>query len=346
MRGVVTYLLTGIVALLAGMPASPTYQLHNYSFGSGGTASSSSTTYGVNGTTGQQSSLQVNGTTYNAQPGNNYSQNANVPTITIANGNNYYNKLLVTIGTQNNPSDALYAVAISTDGFSSTTNYVKSDSTVGTTLVYPTDYRTYAGWGSGSGVFVIGLSPSTTYTVKAKAIQGKYTESSYGPTSAVATVTPQLSFSVSPATVDLGTLSAGSVATASPNGSITFATNAESGGNVYLASQNAGLKSSLVAPTIASATADLSSGSVTQGYGAQGSGATQTSGGAFTTVSPFNSSANNVGGLTTGFQPIFTTPGPVFGGSAAVVIKAKSSVITPAAPDYADILTLIAAAAF
>ncbi len=330
--------------LLAALPSSTTYQLHNYSIGTGGTASSASTTYRVNGTAGEQSTAQSTGTAKAVQSGNNNAQNSNVPTITITNVNNFYNKLLITIGTQGNPTDALYAVAISTDAFASNINYVKSDNTVGTTLVYPTDYRTYSSWGSGSGTTVIGLTPNTTYTVKARAIQGRFTESAYGPTAAASTSTAQLSFSVSPSTVDLGTLSAGSVITATPNGSITLDTNAESGGNVYVASKNAGLKSNVVGPLIVSSTADLSAAS--SGYGAQGASATQSSGGPFTVASPFNGSTNNVGGLALAFQTIFNSTAPITGGSAQIVIKAKASATTPSASDYTDTLTLVASGSF
>lgn len=342
---VVTFILSSLVSLLASLPASSSYKLNNYGFGAGGTGGSSSATYSVNGIVGEQSTLQVSQSPHAAQSGNNYTQNVNVPIVTLANISNFYNKLLLTIDTQNNPSDTLFAVAISSDNFV-TTNYVKSDNTIGSTLVYPTDYRTFAGWGSGSGINVIGLQQNLTYYAKAKAIQGKYSESAYGPVSTASTATAQLSFSLSPATVALGTLNAGSVATASPSGSITFATNGESGGNVYIASKNGGLKTSVTATQINSATADLSSGAVTQGYGAQGSAPTQTSGGPLTTSSPFNGATNNVGGIQTGFLPIFISLTPIVGGSASIVIKAKSSSITPAATDYTDILTLVVAGAF
>jgi hypothetical protein len=100
--------------------------------------------------------------------------------VTLVNSSNWYNKLLLTIGPEANPSDAKFAVAISTDNFV-TTQYVKSDFTVTSTLSF-TDYQTYAAWGSGSGVMVRGLTRSTVYTVKAKAYRGHYTESGYGPT--------------------------------------------------------------------------------------------------------------------------------------------------------------------
>ncbi len=338
------FILSGMLSLMAALPASSTKQLQSFSFGTGGTGGSGSTNYKVNGLSGEQSNSQISQSPHAAGTGDNFTLNASVPLVTISNSSTtYYNKLLVTIDTQNNPSDTLYAVAISTDNFV-TTNYIKSDGTISASLTYPTDYRTYASWGSGSGAFVIGLASNTTYYVKAKAIQGNYTESAYGPVSSAATVAPQLSFSVSPSSVAFGTLNVGTVTTASPNTSITYATNAESGGNVYVSSKNGGLKTSVTATLLTSATADLSS--VSSGYGAQGSGATQSSGGPFSTQSPYNGASNNVGNLLTSFLPIFNTAGPVVGGSASVVLKAKSSATTPAASDYADTLTLVAAGSF
>ncbi|MFI5240755.1 MAG: hypothetical protein ACHQUB_03550 [Candidatus Saccharimonadia bacterium] len=333
-----------LVILLATMPASTTYTLHNYSFGSGGAATSTSTNYSISGLSGEQNGVTVTSPNFSTKPGNNNSQTANVPTITISNPSSYYNELLIVIGTQNNPSDTLYVVEISTDNFATNINYIKSDNTIEVSPTYPTDYRTYSGWGSAGGTVIIGLTPSTTYYVRASAIQGKFSQSAYGPVSSVATVNPQLSFSVSPTTSNFGNLNAGSVITSSPNGSLTFATNADSGGNIYIASQNAALYSARILSSITSATTNLTS--ATSGYGVQDSSPTQTSGGPLTSVSPYNGSSNNVGALSATFQPLLTSAGPVFGGTATLLIMAKASNVTPAAPDYTDILTLVASGAF
>ncbi len=348
----VSLALSSFTLMLSVLPSSGTYKLNNYGFGNGGTANTtSSATYGLNAIAGEQSRLQVTGATSNLQTGNNYEQNAQVPTVALTNSTNYYNKLLVTISPLTNATDALYAVAISTDSFA-TTNYIKSDGTIGGTLTYPGDYRTYAGWGSGSGVFVIGLSSNTSYSVKAKAIQGKYSETAYGPVSTVSTVAPQFSFSLRtgaqaspPFSIGFGTLSAGSVASALDQAQITFATNAEAGGYVYISGQNGGLTSANSGGTISSVNGDLSS--LGSGYGVQGSGATQSSGGPFTIVGPnYNGSSNNVGAIDSSLRQIFTTSGPVVGGAANVLLKAKTTTTTPPAIDYTDVMTLVAAGGF
>ena len=342
-------LYAGMVFMLAAMPASSTYKLNNYTFGSGGTAGSTSTTYGVNGTVGEQSTLQVTGSAYKAQPGDNYTQNAAVPIVTITNPATYYNKLLVTIDTQGNPTDTIYAIAISTDNFT-TTNYVKSDNTVTGSLTYPTDYRTYSSWGSGSGTLVIGLTPGTTYYVKAKAMRGSYTESAYGPVSSVGTNNAILTLGITtvgeavpPFNVGFGTLNIGAANAGDDQINLVFTTNATAGGDIYIVGSNGSLHSTRTNGDITSLTADLTA---VNGYGAQGTSATQVSGGPFTRVSPFNNSGNNVGIVGTTYTRIFTSANPVTTGSGSIIFIANPSNVTPAATDYAETITLTASGSF
>jgi len=254
----------------------------------------------------------------------------------------YYNKLHFVIDQQSNPTDALYAVSISTDNFASNVNYVKSDLTVGASLTL-TDYQTYASWGSASGVNIIGLQPSTTYYLRIKATQGKFTESGYGPVASVATVAPQLSFSISTNTVNMGSLLTGTVVNSPSTIDITFATNAASGGDVYINGKNNGLLSTTKSNTITSATGDLSV--LSRGFGAKVTAVGSTSG-SFASVSPYNGASNNVGLTDTTIRRIITATGPTVGGTGSVQLKAKSSVNDPAATDYTDTLTMLASASF
>lgn len=338
------------VVMFATMPSSTSYKLNNYSFGNGGTAGSTSTTYGLNAVTGEQSTTTQTGTAYKEGSGNNYTQNAQVVTLTFTNPSTYYNKLLLVVNPGTNASDALYAVAISTDNFT-TTNYVKSDNTITSSLTYPTDYRTYAGWGSASGTLVIGLIPNTTYYVKAKTIQGKYSETSYGPVVSVATSVPSLTvgittnlLAVGPYTISFGTLVIGASNDALDFIKITYATNAESGGDVYIAGQNGSLSSARTGGTIPSVTGNLSSVS---GWGAQGTSVTQSSGGPFSVTAPnYNGSSNSVGQVSTSFNSIFNTTAPVVGGAGSILLKARPTNVTPAAGDYGETLTISAAGRF
>jgi hypothetical protein len=332
--------------VFAALPATTNYQLNSYGFGSGGTANSGTATYALEGSTGEVSGQTASTTAYQAKPGFNETQQANVPKIsTFDNGSGtYYNKLHFVIDQQNNPTDALYALQISTSSnFSTGVNYVKSDLTIGTTLAL-TDYQTYAAWGGAAGSNIIGLSPNTTYYLRAKATQGKFTESAYGPSASAATVNPSLSFSVNPSSISMGSLTAGTVVDAPSNISITFATNATSGGDVYINGKNTGLLSPSKSVTIPSATGDLAS--LSHGFGAQVTAVGQSSGATFSKVSPYNLSAANVGITDTNLRKIFTVSGPVVGGTGSVLLKAKSAADDPAATDYTETVTLVASASY
>lgn len=340
----------GIGLLFATMPSSTNYQLHNYNYGSGGTANSTSTNYSLNANTGGTNNVQSTSTNYKARSGNNNTQQANVPPApTFTNPASYYDKLKFVLNTGNNPTDTKFAIAISTDNFV-TTKYVKSDDTVGTTLTSG-DYQTYAAWGGASGQNVIGLTPATTYKIKVTAIQGKFTQTEYGPTATAATVTPSITFSIftdsnptPPFVTSFGQLLPATVTSAADKIWANLSTNADSGAMVYLSSVNAGLRSPSKSFTLSSATANL--GAVSTGYGAQGFSTTQTSGGPLSIVSPFNVSAQNVGVITTGAQAIFSSTAPITGGSGSFKLMAKASSQTPSSSDYSDTLTVVAAASF
>ena len=271
---------------------------------------------------------------------------------TFTNPSSYYDKLHFIIDTGSNPSDAKFAIAISTDDFV-TTNYIQSDNTIGATLGAE-DYQTYTLWGSGTGEDVVGLTPSTTYKIKVKAIHGDFTESAYSATATAATVGAQLSFDIdvssideetgSPYNVAMGNLLAGTVTTASDKVWFDFATNANSGGNVYVYSQYGGLNSSATAYLITSASADLSSAS--EGFGAKSNSATQSSGGPISVVSPYDGSGENVGIINATIREIYTTANPLSGGRTSFQLKAKAQTITPASTDYTETITAIASGKF
>jgi hypothetical protein len=272
------------------MPASTNFKLKDYSFGSGGTSGSTAGGFSLEAITGQTSGAKASGGGFSVGPGLIFLGQANVPVApTFTNPSNYYNKLQLIVNPSGNPTDTKFAIAISTDNFATITNYVQSDNTVGPVLGAE-DYQIYSAWGGASGITVIGLTASTTFQVKVKAMQGKFSETGFGPTASAATVTPQLSFSittdltsVSPFVVNFGTMVPNTVNNSSPHQiNIAFATNGVSGGRVYVSGTNAGLYSVTTNHKIAAVSGDLSS--LTEGFGAQGINATQTSGGPLTTA--------------------------------------------------------------
>lgn len=353
LSGVLLILGSSFMGIFAQMPSSNTLKLRDFTIGTGGAAGSTGGTYQLEGVTGETSGAGTIGGTYTTKSGLQQTQQANVPTApTFTNDSNWYNKLHFIINDGGNPTDAKFAIAISTDDFV-TTNYIQNDNTIGAALGAE-DYQTYTQWGSATGEDVVGLTPSTTYKIKVKAIHGDFTESGYSATATAATVGAQLSFDIDVAATDtetsppyavaMGNVLAGSVITASDRVWFDLASNAESGGNIYIYSQNGGLSSAVAAYTIASATADLASAS--EGFGVRSNSATQSSGGPISAVSPYDGSSDNVGIINSLIREIYTSSNPLSGGRTSFLLKAKSSNLTPPSTDYAETITAIAAGKF
>src|SRR5579884_2667426 len=192
----------GLPLILAAFSSGNTYQLKSYSLGAGGgTNNSSSNTYTVQGSLGEQTNNTAAGSTYTGNNSSIQTEQINVPGApTLSNnGGTYYNQLNCVISTSNDPSDTTYAIAVSTNSFV-TTNYVQANGTLGASAVY----QTYSTWGGSSGFQMTGLSAGTTYQVKVAAKQGMFTNTAYGPVASQATASPTLSFSVSPNSYGLG----------------------------------------------------------------------------------------------------------------------------------------------
>lgn len=338
--------------IFLAFPASTNYSIKSYEFGGGG-GSLDSTNYALEGILGQVSA-SMSSAFYNVRSGLIFAQMANIPPApTLTNSSNWYNKLLLIIAIGNNPSDTKFAVAISDDNWV-TTKWVQSDNTVDSTLGIE-DYQTYANWGSGTGENIIGLTPNTTYWVRVKALQGEFSGTDLGPQASATTSNPTLDFDIdvsssdtetaAPYTVAFGSLTAGSVNTATNKVWIDIATNGEAGGYVYISDLNAGLKSSAINYTISAVTGDLAS--LSEGFGAQSSTDTETSGGPLLPLSPFNGASETVGIINTSIRELYSTSGvPITGGRGSFVLKVKPSNITPASSDYSDTLTIIASGTF
>jgi hypothetical protein len=83
-----------------------------------------------------------------------------------------------------------------------------------------------------------------------------------------------------------------------------------------------------------------------EGFGVQGASATQSSGGPLSLVAPFDGSGDDVGPVDGNLREVLSAPARISGGRGSVVLKAKSSVVTPAESDYFEIMTAIAVARF
>lgn len=337
--------------LFAALPGTTNYRLNSYGFGSGG-GSGSTSNYALEGKTGEISGQTSATANYKILPAYIGTRQANVPKLTSLdnNGGIDYNKLHFVIDTQGNPTDAKFALEISTNSLFTGTSYVKNDLTVGGTLT-TADFQTYAVWGGASGANIIGLAYGTTYWVRVSATQGNYTQSEYGPSLSATTANPSITFNLTttsqanpPFSVGIGPLIAGSVGTSADTINLGLTTNAASGANLYILSKNSGLVSASTASTIASASVDL--GSVGTGYGAQSSSASQSAGGPLTALSPYNGAANIVGVVDSSNRGLYTSAGPITSGVASLLLKAKAASTIVAASDYTDTLTVVAAGNF
>src|SRR5690349_17026974 len=104
------HMLLGGLLIFAVFPSTTTYKLNAYTFGSGGSKNSSTTTYALEGSTGQIGAANSSTVTYTLKPSYVPTQQANVPKISAFDNNSgqYYNKLHFVIDTQNNPTDATF----------------------------------------------------------------------------------------------------------------------------------------------------------------------------------------------------------------------------------------------
>ena len=326
------------MSLFAAFSASTHFSLSNYGISAAASNSTASASYALESSTGEVVAQTTSSTNYGDKSGSLQAQQASVPPApTLSNGSGaFYNKLTVIVNASANPTDTTFAIAVSSNGFTST-SYVQIDGSLGSTPLY----QTYTQWGGASGTAIVGLTSGTAYEAKVSAMQGKFTASAYGPFASASTVSSTLSYSLSLNSLTMPTLLSGTVEM-SPTIGTSLTTNAYFGAAIYVSDQYGGLKSSSRSYTITSASGNLSSAS--EGYGLQSTGATQTSGGPLVASSPFNVTSNNVGILSTTPQFLYTTASAISGGSGSAVLLAKTAVTDPSATDYGDTLTLVAAA--
>src|SRR6266568_494359 len=95
MKGKIMGLLGAGLFLFASFSSSANNQLKSYSVGPGGTNTSASTTYHLQGSVGEQNNSSTSGTTYTAKNGSVQTYQLNIPPApTLGNGSGtYYNRL-------------------------------------------------------------------------------------------------------------------------------------------------------------------------------------------------------------------------------------------------------------
>ena len=331
-------LLTSGLVFIASFSSSSNYQLNSYGISAAGTNTSSSSTYYLRGSLGDQANGQT--ASPNDSSGNgpiNTSAINTPPAPSLSNNNNtYYNKLLLIINASVDPSDATYSVEVSTNDFSSY-SYLQASGVLGSSPVY----QSYSAWGGSSGILIVGLANSTTYQARVDAQAGQFSDTNYSAYASTSTVAPTITFGVSPNNLSLGNLLPSQVTTSS-NIALDLSTNGNSGGAIYVYGLYGGLYSNSANHLILASSGNLSS--LNEGFGIQASNTSATSGGPLVIDSPYNGTGDNVGSeSTTPTQFIYTTK-PIISGSATANALAINSKNTPSANDYSETLTFIGAA--
>lgn len=164
-----------------------------------------------------------------------------------------------------------------------------------------------------------------------------------------ASVNQTFSLALSANSDSLGTIGTGVVSTSPAPRTATVNTNAKNGWQAWAKDSSTGLNSAAAAFTLASTTPGTNSTLVagTEGYNT-GVTYTQTNGTGTTTVAvPFvGGSTGRGGGLDTSLRSLATSNGTVNNGVLTITNNATISTITPAASDYTDVITIIAAGLF
>ena len=111
MIGLVNLLSLAPAFFMAVTPNSTNYTLKSYDFGNGGTDSSTSTSYGLNGDSGTVAGDKASSTNNAVAGGLNPTQNSNVPPApTLSNPTGRYDTLDLVLATGNNSSDTKYLI--------------------------------------------------------------------------------------------------------------------------------------------------------------------------------------------------------------------------------------------
>ncbi len=321
---------------------------------------------------------------YKLEVGTGYTFETNTPSISyfsatdgtmenICGHGGCYDRVRFEINAEGNPNDTLYLIEISDDSWT-TVQYVDGTTHNISGSKDINDYITESSWETGAWADenVLGLTPGTQYKIRARALNGDFSESEAGPDLTASTTVPQIyldlniagdtwSSTSAPYSIDLGIVAKTSVTTSSDYIWIDLGTNALSGATLSVRDQYNGLYSSQTGKTIDSQSEDL--GSEDEGYGLKinitkrlpASGQP----GYLTESTTYNTSgADEVGAISTSPAVILCsieetegncsggTGSPVHEGRSAIWIKARASYTTSSATDYTDTITFSATGTF
>lgn len=294
-----------------------------------------------------------------------------------------YNRAKIEINAQGNPSDARYAIQVSTTSdFSSNIFYVDATTRLLKGTLSVSDFIPKCDWegtvvsgvcGSANTTWqkynILGLNPDTVYYVRLAAARGldtsnNFTQSAWGPSASDSTAEPTINFDIDiapntststnvPYTLSLGSLNPTSVNTSSDNIILRTSTNGLGGLQVNVKGNLGYLYNSATSDQIPAYNGDLSSNT---GYGIRNNSVlnsadnTANLGDIVVSNTPVDftdsGAAAKVGGPSTSYVKLFDSNNkPLDNGVAAFVAKAKPS--TTAGPgSYSELLTFVVYATF
>lgn len=275
--------------------------------------------------------------------------------VAICGDGGCYNKARFEINANGNPSDTLYAIAISTDNFANDVEYIDGSTfrPESSTNHNINDFRTQSNWESQT-FNIQGLNASTTYYIKITALQGDFTQSDYSSSASATTSIGSVFFDIDIATSSGITTDTNPPYTVSFSGSndlvagaaatkassliwLDIDSNSTGGVAVLEFGKNGGLHSTTTSQTITSSNANLDS--VTEGFGLQSyyiHNDTSSYFGNLTATSNYSGAINSVGAVSQTANKIYDGNGPIQNGRVGMYLIAKAGTNKTPATDYSE----------
>ncbi len=275
--------------------------------------------------------------------------------VAICGPSGCYSKARFEIDINENPTDTLYAVMISTDNFVSDIKYVDGNNfwpeTQSTHNL--SDFLTKTDWET-PDFNIQGLQTNTTYYIRAFALHGDFTQTEPGPIVNATTSAGSVFFDIDIADefgvseettpphntnfTGVYELIGGSAAiTAEDRIWLDAGTNSQGGFAVVIRGINGGLKSNTTGQIIVSATIDLDTAS--DGFGLQSEYINQDSYsylGVISATSDYSGSGNSVGIVSTNATKVYESSTPIYNGRMALKVIAKPGTDKTPATDYQE----------
>ena len=272
-----------------------------------------------------------------------------------------YDRARFEIDTNDNPTDTLYGIQISTDNFTSDILYIDGSTyePEGYSTHNINDFRTKTQWETDT-FNVLGLSSGTQYYLRIIALHGDFTQTEEGPEETATTAGTSSTFDIDIATTT------GITADTEPPFEITFtgansllagagtvtadnliwfdaSTNGAGGFAIVQKGENGGLYSTTHSVQIDSITGNLDTS--TEGFGLQSYYIDYDDSnpvlGEITASTNYNGSISNVGIVDTDWNKVYDADGPIVDGRMALYVKARAGADKQGATDYDETITFV-----